>query len=125
MDKKFVLTSLGYALLGLALGIYMAASKDHGQLVTHAHIMLLGFVVSFIYALCHKLWLNNIRSTLSLLQYYLHQTGTLVLLTSLFLLYGKHLDEKILDIILGISSITVFIGVILMKILFIKSFRTT
>ena len=125
MDKKFVLTSLGYALVGLALGIYMAASKDHGQLVTHAHIMLLGFVVSFIYALCHKLWLNNIQSTLSILQYYLHQAGTLLLLASLFLLYGKLVDEKILDIILGISSIAVLIGVILMKILFIKSFRTT
>ena len=46
MDRKYVLTGLGYALLGLLLGIHMAATKNHGQLVTHAHIMLLGFVVS-------------------------------------------------------------------------------
>lgn len=55
MDRKFILTAFGYAILGLALGIHMAASKDHGQFVTHAHIMLVGFVLSFIYGLCHKL----------------------------------------------------------------------
>lgn len=125
MDRKFVLTALGYALIGLILGIYMAASKNHGQLVTHAHIMLLGFVVSFIYALCHKLWLTNTNSTLVSLQYFLHQIGTFLLLISLFLLYGKYVDEKILDIVLGISSIIVLLGVVLMKVLFIKSFRTT
>jgi hypothetical protein len=30
MDKKFVMTGLGYAILGLALGIFMAATKNHG-----------------------------------------------------------------------------------------------
>ena len=55
MDRKFVLTGLGYAILGLLLGIYMAASKNHGQLVAHAHIILVGFVVSFVYGVCHKL----------------------------------------------------------------------
>ena len=48
MDRKFVISALCYALLGMVLGIHMAASKDHGQFVTHAHIMLVGFVVSFI-----------------------------------------------------------------------------
>lgn len=126
MDRKFVLTALGYALIGLLLGIYMAASKNHGQLVTHAHIMLLGFVVSFVYALCHKLWLTtSTNGTIATLQYYLHQVGTLLLLISLFLLYGKYADEKILDSILAISSIIVLLGVIFMKVLIIKSFRTT
>lgn len=124
MDRKFVLTALGYALIGLLLGIYMAASKNHGQLVTHAHIMLLGFVVSFVYGLCHKLWLSNDNMPIAILQYYLHQAGTLVLLVSLFLLYGKYADENVLNVVLGISSITVLLGVILMKVLIIKSFRT-
>ncbi len=121
MDRKFVMTALGYAILGLALGIFMAASKNHGQLVTHAHIMLLGFVVSFIYGLCHKLWLTNSNSTLSRLQFYIHQIGTLVLLVGLFLYYGKFVSEKAIDPVLAVSSIVVFVGVVLMKVLFIKS----
>ena len=42
MDRKFVISALCYAMLGMLLGIYMAATQDHGQFVTHAHIMLVG-----------------------------------------------------------------------------------
>lgn len=116
-----MLTSLGYAIVGLALGIFMAASKDHGQLVTHAHIMLVGFVVSFVYALCHKLWLNNSTSRLAIAQFYIHQIGTVVLVTGLFLLYGNFVSMETIDPLLAVASIVVFIGVILMKILFITA----
>jgi len=125
MDKKFVLTGLGYAIIGLALGIFMAASKDHGQLVTHAHIMLIGFVVSFIYGLCHKLWLNNSTSKLAVTQYYVHQVGTLVILIGLFLYYGKFVSIETIDPVLAISSIAVFAGMVMMKVLFIKSLKET
>jgi len=123
MDKKFVLTGLGYAIVGLALGIFMAASKNHGQLVTHAHIMLIGFVVSFIYGLCHRLWLNNTTSKLAVTQYYVHQVGTLVILIGLFLYYGKFVSIETIDPVLAISSIAVFAGMVMMKILFIKSLK--
>jgi hypothetical protein len=125
MDRKFVLTGLGYAIVGLALGIFMAASKDHGHLVTHAHIMLVGFVVSFIYGLCHKLWLNNTTSKLAVAQFYIHQVGTFFLVTGLFLYYGKFVDAETIDPALAVASIIVFIGVVLMKVLFIKSTKKT
>ncbi|WP_448211036.1 TonB-dependent receptor [Colwellia sp. MEBiC06753] len=121
MDRKFILTAFGYAILGLALGIYMAASKNHGQHVTHAHIMLIGFVLSFIYGLCHKLWLNNSQSKLALAQFYVHQAGSAVVLIGLFLFYGQFVALETIDPILALGSITVFIGVILMKIEFIKT----
>jgi len=121
MDRKYILTSFGYAIIGLALGIFMAASKDHGHLVTHAHIMLIGFVVSFIYGLCHKLWLNNIISKLSHAQYYIHQVGTLGVVIGLFLYYGKFVSLETIDPVLALSSIAVLIAMILMKLLFIKS----
>ena len=121
MDRKYVLTAFGYAIIGLALGIFMAASKDHGHLVTHAHIMLVGFVLSFIYGLCHKLWLNNDTSKLAVAQFYIHQVGAIFLIIGLFLLYGNFVALETIDPLLAIASIVVFIGVILMKILFIKS----
>lgn len=123
MDCKFILTAFGYAILGLVLGIHMAASKDHGQFVTHAHIMLVGFVLSFIYGLCHKLWLDNSQSKLAILQFYVHQCGSLVLLIGLFLLYGQFVALELIDPVLAIASITVFVGVILMKIELIRCTR--
>ena len=124
MDRKFALTGLGYAIAGLALGIFMAASKNHGQLVTHAHIMLIGFVVSFLYGVCHKLWLTNSTSKLAVAQFYIHQAGTFILLIGLFLYYGKFVSIETIDPVLAAGSVIVFIGLVLMKILFIKSPQT-
>ena len=125
MDRKFVLTGLGYAVAGLALGIFMAASKNHGQFVTHAHIMLIGFVLSFIYGVCHKLWLNNSASKLAVAQFYIHQVGTFILLIGLFLYYGKFVALETIDPALAVASVTVFVGLVLMKLLFIKSTKIT
>ena len=124
MDRKFIMTAFGYAILGLILGIFMAASKDHGQFVTHAHIMLLGFVVSFIYALCHKLWLNNITSTLAVTQYYIHLVATFALFVGLFLGYGGFVGFEALDKFLAAASIAAFIGFILMFVLIVKAPRS-
>jgi putative solute:sodium symporter small subunit len=121
MDRKYIMTSLGYGIVGLVLGIYMAASKNHGHMVTHAHIMLVGFVVSFIYALCFKLWLNNSETKLAKAQFYLHQVGSLGLVIGLYLMYGNYISLETLDPILAISSIAVLISMILMKVLFIKA----
>ncbi len=125
MDKKYLLTSLGYAILGLILGIYMAASKNHGQMVTHAHIMLLGFVVSFIYASIFKIWIKEYASRLAVPQFICHQVGTLFLLLSLFCLFGGFAPESMLRPILAISSIIVLLGMILMKIIVIKAIKNT
>lgn len=121
MDRKYVLTGLGYAILGLILGIYMAASKNHGQLVTHAHIMLVGFVVPFIYGLCHRLWLDNNSPRLASIQFYIHQAGAAVLFTGLFLLYGNFIKPDKIDPVLGIASVTILVGAILMTVLFLQS----
>lgn len=124
MDRKFILTSLGYAIVGMVLGIIMAASKNHGQHVTHAHIMLAGSVVSFMYGLCHKLWLNNTESKLAKIQFYMHQFGVAFLSLGLFLLYGQYASEATIEPVLSISSLLVLGGMILMKVLFIKNSKS-
>ncbi|MFY0683840.1 MAG: hypothetical protein JXR20_04755 [Balneola sp.] len=121
MDRKFVLTGLIYAVIGILLGIFMAATHNHAQLVTHAHILLAGFVVSFIYGLCHKLWINNQVTTLSKLQFYFHQVGVALLSSGLFLLYGNHVTLEVIDPLLAISSFIFLTGMIMMVILFLKS----
>jgi hypothetical protein len=123
MDRKYILSSLVYAVLGMTLGIYMAATKNHGEYVTHAHILLAGFVVSFIYGLCHKLWLNNSTSRLAQVQFYLHQLGVAFMSAGLFLLYGGFMPIETLDPVLALSSIAVLIGMVLMTILFSQSLK--
>lgn len=124
MDRKFVLSALGYAIIGMLLGIYMAKSKDHGQFVTHAHILLAGFVVSFVYGLCHKLWLTNGESRLAGIQFYVHQVGVAVMSVGLFLLYGQFVDPEVIDPVLALSALMVLVGMVLMKVLVIQSMRS-
>ncbi|MFT5113606.1 MAG: phosphoglycerol transferase MdoB-like AlkP superfamily enzyme [Parasphingorhabdus sp.] len=123
MDRKFLMIGFGYAILGMCLGIFMAASQNHTQHVTHAHIMLLGFVVSFMYAVCHRLWLGNTTSGLARTQLFLHLVGSLVIAAGLFLLYGGIVAIEILDPILAIGSIVSLIALVLMKVLLIKAFK--
>ena len=114
MDRKFVFTGLIYAVIGMSLGIFMAASHNHEQMVTHAHIMLAGFVVSFIYALCHKLWLGGAINTLKKVQFYVHQIGIAVLFLGLFLLYGGFIPMETIDPVLALASFFVLAGMIMM-----------
>jgi hypothetical protein len=124
MDRKYVTTALGYGLLGMLLGIYMAASKNHIQHVTHAHILLIGFVVSFIYAVIYKLWLTGSTGMIGKVQYWAHQVGTAVIVIGLFLLYGGYAPESALGPVLGIASLAVLTGILLMKVMYLKAVRT-
>ncbi|MCC5809747.1 MAG: TonB-dependent receptor [Ectothiorhodospiraceae bacterium] len=121
MDKKHVLMAFAYALLGVILGIYMAASKNHGQLVTHAHLLLLGFVTSFIYGVSYRLWLPNARKLLATLQFFIHHAGTVVLVMGLFLLYGRLAPEALLGPVLGVASVVVLLGLLLMVALLLTT----
>ena len=121
MDRKFVVAGLGWAIVGLTLGVYMGMINNHSQMPTHAHIMLAAFVVSFIYGVIHKLWLTNGDSGLARIQFWLHQIGAAALVISLFLVYGGHATPATLEPVLIISSLSVLTAMILMKVLFIRS----
>ena len=120
-DRKYLVCALGYAVVGMCLGIFMAASENHGELVTHAHILLVGFVVSFIYGIIHKLWLGQPNKTVAWVQFLLHQAAAVTMFIGLFLLYGNMLPESTLAPILGGASIGVLCGVLLMLYMVLKS----
>lgn len=113
-DKRYVIWALSYAAVGLVLGIYMAASHIHTELVAHAHILLIGFVVSFIYGIIHKLWLQRPNRAIANIQFVLHQAAAITLSLGLFLLYGNMVPAPTLDPILGIASAGVLVAMLLM-----------
>jgi hypothetical protein len=98
----------------MSLGLYMAASQNHGELVTHAHILLVGFVLSLIYGIIHKLWLDKPNLAVANFQFALHQAAAAAVSVGLFLLYGGIVPESTLGPILGIASAGVLLGTLLM-----------
>lgn len=121
LDRRFLLCGFAYAIAGMGLGIHMAASHDHALFVAHAHILLVGFVVSFIYALIHKLWLAGTSARLAGFQFYLHQLAALVMSVGLVLLYAGLYPESTLGPVLGLASVGVLIAAVLMAWLVLRS----
>lgn len=120
IDGRFLIWGLCYAAAGMVLGIYMAASNNHAQMTTHAHILLVGFVVSFVYGLIHRLWLHGPGRGISNLQFVLHQVAAFMTLVGLFLLYGGFASEAKLLPLLGIGSVGILLGMLLMLYMVIR-----
>jgi hypothetical protein len=119
-DRQYLVWALAYVAAGMGLGIYMAASHNHAQHVTHAHILLVGFVVSFIYAVIHKLWLSGTARRLASIQLIAHQAGALMMFSGLFLLYGGIVPEAQIEHLLAPSTLIVFIAALLMIVMVLK-----
>lgn len=119
-DRKFLVWSLGYAAIGIALGIFMAASKNHLQFDAHAHVLLVGFLMSFAYAVICRLWLADKPSRLAGAQFLLHQAGATTMFLGLLLLYGGFATEEQIGPFLGLASIAVFVAALLMMFMVIR-----
>ena len=120
-DKGFLICGLLFGVAGLVLGIYMAASQNHAQFVTHAHTLLIGFVLSLIYAVIHRLWLDRPQRTIATVQFLLHQTAAVVVSVGLFLAFGGYFPIGRLEPILGAASIGVLVALLLMLYMVLRS----
>jgi hypothetical protein len=121
IDRKFLVWALAYAALGMALGLMMAASHDHRQLVTHAHVLLVGFVASLLYAIVHKLWIQGGAVRLAMSQFVVHQAGAAAMVVGLYLLYGGVTTASLVEPVLAVGSIAVLVGALLMMVMVIRS----
>lgn len=120
-DRKYLVWALGYVVVGMCLGIFMAASHDHAEHVTHAHINLIGFVLSLSYGIIYKLWLVHVNQIIAKIQFIVHHVGAITIFVGLFLLYGNIVPEAKLDPVLAIAAITVLVGALLMFYMVLKT----
>lgn len=120
-DRRYLIWAFGYAVAGMCVGLYMAGSGNHGQLVAHAHILLIGFAVSLFYAITHKLWLPHPGRTVARVQFVLHQAAAIVVSLGLLLLYGGVVPESTIGPVLGVASTGVLAGALLMLYMVVKA----
>lgn len=119
-DRKYLLWALFYVAAGMLLGIYMASTHNHAQHVTHAHVLLVGGVLSFVYAVIHKLWLAGQSTRLAGVQLFVHQAGSLAMFAGLFLLYGGFVPPQQIEALLAPSTIVVLVAALLMMVMVIR-----
>lgn len=105
----FIRMAVLYGLIGMLLGIKMAASDDHTQMPTHAHLMLLGWVSMAIFAIVYRVWAELSETRLAKVHYYLHQLGVLGIVIGLYLKMSASNFSGI-EGVLAISSIVTVIS---------------
>ena len=86
--RLFFTLAIIYAILGMLLGLKMAISNDHGEMVTHTHIMLVGWVSSALLAYFYHLFPATGSKPIATFHFWFQAASSVLMLGSLFLLYG-------------------------------------
>ena len=88
--RLFFTLAIIYSILGMFLRLVLAISNDHGKMVTHAHIMLAGWVTSALPAYFYHLFPAISSKPIATFHFWFQAASTVVMRGSLFLLYGGH-----------------------------------
>lgn len=111
-------TAIIFLIIGIGMGLHMAISQDHTTLGAHAHNNLLGWVTMALFGCYHAFNPKKAEKRLAMLQYYVYTVGLVVLVPSLYLLLQGNMA---MEPIVGISSVVVFIGVLMFAAIIFSS----
>jgi len=107
--RLFFILAVSYAVAGMVLGIYMAASHDHGQMPTHAHVMVAGWLMSSVFAFFYHLFPEIGARPLARVHFWIQAASGVVLVVSLFfLLRGNEQIEPVT----ALASVGFLIGML-------------
>ncbi|HEY6630566.1 MAG TPA: hypothetical protein VIZ90_03855 [Rhizobiaceae bacterium] len=99
--RNFFTLAVIYAIVGMLLGLSMAMTHDHSQTPTHAHIMVLGWVTSSVFAFFYHLVPAARASRLAVVHFWLSAISSIVMMIGLFVLYG---GNPSIEPVLGVSA---------------------
>lgn len=97
--RNFFTLALVYALCGMALGLHMSITHDHGQMPVHAHVMVAGWLMSSVFAFFYHLFPVTAASRLAQVHFWLTAVSGITLLVGLyFLLAGNEQVEPVVAV---------------------------
>lgn len=108
--RNFFTLAIGYAIVGMILGLSMAISHDHGQMPTHAHIMVAGWLMSAVFAFFYQLVPAARESRLAPVHFWLTTVSGIGLVVGLFFLLGGNPG---IEPVVAVSSIGFFASLLL------------
>jgi hypothetical protein len=112
ISRNFLLLGTSFLIVGIIIGMYMGGSGDHSLAASHAHINLLGFVLSVVFALTYKAYPLMTDGRLASTHFLLHLVGAIVLNTLLFLMQAQVISEAAMVPLAPIAELCVLLGVL-------------
>lgn len=119
VTRNFALIGTTYLIIGILFGMYMGGSGDHSFAPLHAHLNLLGFVLSMVFAVTYHLF-PAMSGRLANIHFWLHSVGSVVLLVMLFMLFSGSITEASMAPVAPIAELLVLVGVILFAVGVVK-----
>jgi cbb3-type cytochrome oxidase subunit 1 len=116
--RNFFTMAVIYSIVGMMLGLSMAMSHDHSQLPTHAHIMVLGWVMSAVFAFFYHLVPAARNSKLATIHFWLAAVSSVGMVIGLYMLYG---GNPSVEPVLGISAMAYFAATVLFAFIALRA----
>jgi hypothetical protein len=114
IDSAFMRLAVIWFVAGVALGIGMAASHQHGMAVVHAHINLLGWVSMALFAAFYRAWPKAAFSSLAKWHFWLYVPAHFVMMATLAMLYS---GMTFIEPVLALSSVVVGLAIVCFAVL--------
>lgn len=108
--QNFFKSAILFLIIGMGAGIFMAASHDHSIAGAHAHLNLLGFVVSAVYGTYYGFNPAKAEGLLPRIVWALHTLAVAVMFPSLALLL---MGNGAMEPVVALSSIAGLIAAML------------
>lgn len=111
---NFVRLAVIYGLVGMGLGIFMAASGDHGQAPTHAHINLIGWASMGIFGLAYRAWPELNVGIWPKIHFWGWNLGAVLMVLALFMMFSGNMQFEPLA---AFSSIVVMLSMLVFAVI--------
>lgn len=109
MSNWFLRLAVLYLLVGVSLGLFMAASHDHSMAAVHAHLNLLGWVSLALFGLFYRVFPQAAATKLAKAHFWIYVPAHFVQMVTLAVLYKGNPG---IEPALAIASVVVVIGIL-------------
>lgn len=110
VSELFFKSAIVFLILGIAAGLQMAISGDHGAFPAHAHINLLGWVTSAIFGGYYALNPAKAARRIAMIHYGVYNLGLVIMLPALYLMLR---GNSALEPIVAVGSLIVAAAVLI------------
>lgn len=107
-----------YLVIGVALGLHMAKSGNHGMYPVHAHINLLGWVSMSLFGLIYRQFPALAGNTLAKAHFWLYNLALPVNMATLSMYLGGNAG---IEPVLGVASMVLGLAIVLFAINVLKN----
>jgi hypothetical protein len=113
IDETYLILSLLWLIAGMVFGIWLGASGHFGFAESHAHMALVGFVVSAIFGMMYRFYPIMKQSRLAIWQLWIYQIGAVMLVAGKIIVDAGGSPALVIA-----GSFVILAGVVLMLYIF-------